>query len=163
MPSYLQAPFFFLFLIACWFGGQAVHELGHVLAVWSSGANVEAVYMWPISQTVVSNRQYPLFEIGAGPVFGGAFPVLLWVIAHYWLRLKFAYIFRAFAALCLIFNGAYIGLDFTTTGALDGRLLIYYGAPRWTLILFGLVYFAAGMFLWRGQLKYFFDEQKPQE
>jgi len=161
MP-YLQPLFFLLFLVACWFGGQAVHELGHVIAAWCSGANVEAVYMLPISQTIVSNRQYPLFEIGAGPVFGGAFPVLLWVIA-YWIRWRFAFILRSFAALCLMGNGGYIGLDFSTAGAWDGRMLIEYGAPRWSLVLFGLVYFVAGLFLWRGQSKHFFRRQTTHE
>ena len=61
MP-YLQPLLFLLFLVVCWFGGQAVHELGHVLAAWCSGANVEAVYMLPISQTIVSNRQYGLLD-----------------------------------------------------------------------------------------------------
>jgi len=159
--QYLRVPLFFLFLIACWFGGQAVHEVGHVLAAWSSGANVDAVIMFPISQTLTSNVQYPLFVIGAGPVFGGAFPVLLWGIA-YWCRWKFAFVLRSFAALCLMGNGGYIGMDFSTAGAWDGRLLIDSGAPRWTLVTFGLVYFIAGMFLWRGQSKHFFPD-KPQE
>ena len=148
--------FFLLFLTVCWFAGQAVHELGHVFAAWSSGATVERVIMFPISQTVTSNVEYPLFVYGAGAVFGAIFPVLLWLIA-YWLRLKCAYLLRSFAAICLMGNGVYIGFDFSTTGPLDAGLLIEHGASRLCLVLFGIVCISGGLFMWNGQSKHFFD------
>ena len=154
---FYQTLFFLLFLTACWFGGQAVHELGHILAAWGSGATVERVVMLPISQTITSNVEYPLFVYGAGAVFGAIFPVLLWLMVG-WFRLGMAYFFRSFAALCLLGNGAYIGFDFSTAGPLDAGLLIEHGASRWCLVLFGIVCISGGLFLWHGQSKHFFGE-----
>ncbi len=110
--------FILLFLIACWFGMEAVHELGHALAAWCSGAMVERVVLLPISRTDTAGVEHPLFVYGAGAVFGEVFPVLLWSIILPF-RFRFAYLFRFFAGFCLIANGAYIGCDFSTVGPTD--------------------------------------------
>jgi hypothetical protein len=106
-----RAIFLLLFLTACWFSMQAVHELGHVLAAWCSGATVERVVVLPISHTDTAQVEYPLFVYGAGAVFGAVFPVLLWLFVG-GLRWKTVYLFRFFAGFCLVANGAYIGCDF---------------------------------------------------
>ena len=149
--------FILLFLTVCWFGMLAVHELGHVLAAWSSGATVLQVVMLPISRTDTSNVEYPLFVYGAGAVVGTILPVLLWLIARY-LRWKTAYLFRFFAGFCLIANGAYIGCDFSVTGPSDAGLLIEHGASRWGLVLFGVLCVPSGLFLWHGQSRHFFPK-----
>ena len=69
--------FILLFLTVCWFGMQMVHELGHVLATWCSGATVERIVLLPISRTDTSDIEYPLLVYSAGAVFGVAFPLLL--------------------------------------------------------------------------------------
>ena len=122
---------------------------------------VERVVVFPVSQTVTSNVEYPLFVYGAGAVFGVIFPILLWVIVCCF-RLNGAYLFRSFAAFCLMGNGAYIGFDFSTTGPLDAGLLIEHGASRLSLVLFGILCISGGLFLWNGQSKNFFGEQTQE-
>ena len=136
--------------IACWFGMQAAHEFGHVLAARLSGATVERVVLIPISRTDTYGVARPLFVYGAGAVFGAAFPVLLWAIAHQ-LRWKAEALFRFFAGFCLIANGAYIGCDFSTMGPTDAGLLIEHGASRRLLVVFGILCVSGGLFLWHGQ------------
>ena len=147
--------FILLFLTVCWFGMQAVHELGHVLAAWSSGATVERVVLLPISRTDTSNVEYPLFVYGAGAVVGTVLPVLLWLIA-YLFHWKTAYLCRFFAGFCLVANGAYIGCDFSVTGPTDAGVLIEHGANRLILVLFGMLCVSGGLFLWHGQSRFFF-------
>ena len=147
--------FVLFFLTACWFGMLAVHELGHVLSAWCSGATVVRVVMLPISYTETAHVEYPLFVYGAGAVVGVIFPVLLWLIVRQF-RWKTVYLFRFFAGFCLVANGAYIGLDFSVTGPTDAGLLIEHGAHRLLLVIFGIVCVATGLFLWHGQSRFFF-------
>ncbi|MCL2744049.1 MAG: hypothetical protein FWE67_09365 [Planctomycetaceae bacterium] len=154
--------FILLFLTICWYGMLAVHELGHILAAWSSGATVVSVVLLPISQTQTSNVEYPLFVYGAGAVVGTVLPVLLWLIAC-WFRWRTAYLFRFFAGFCLAANGAYIGVDFHETGPTDAGLLIEHGASRWILVLFSVLCVPSGLFLWHGQSQCFFPKQPTED
>ena len=147
--------FTFIFLIVCWFAMQIVHELGHVLAAWISGAAVERVVLLPISRTDTINVKHPLLVYGAGGVFDALFPVILWMLTCL-LRSRFAYLFRFFAGFCLIANGAYIGADFSTVGPTDAGLLMEHGANRAVLVAFGLVCVTSGLYLWHEQSRYFF-------
>lgn len=150
-----------VFPAACWFGMLIVHEAGHVLAAWLSGATVERVVLLPISRTDTSGVEYPLFVHGAGAVFGAMFPVLLWSIVRL-SRCRFAYLFRFFAGFCLTANGAYIGADFSTAGPTDAGMLMEHGAARIPLVLFGVVCVSCGLFLWHGQSRYFFPEPESR-
>jgi len=156
--SFRRWIFILLFLTACWFGMQAVHELGHILAAWSSGATVVQVRMLPISWTETANVESPLFVYGAGAVVGTVLPVLFWWTACR-LQWTMAYLFRFFAGFCLVANGAYIGCDFSVTGPSDAGLLIEHGANRWILVLFGIVCVPSGLFLWHGQSQHFFPKR----
>lgn len=150
------------YLLACWFGIQIVHELGHVIAAVSSGATVERVVMLPISRTDTAGVDHPLFVHGSGPMFGAAFPVLLWLIARL-IFPKIAYLFRFFAGFCLIANGAYVGCDFSNLGPTDAGLLIEHGASRAALVVFGLICVPCGLLLWHGQSVHFFPETMQTE
>jgi len=149
--------FILLFMSVCWFGMLAVHELGHVLAAWSSGATVERVVLLPISRTDTSNVESPLFVYGAGAVIGVALPVLIWLTVC-GFRWKMVYLFRFFAGFCLVANGAYIGSDFSVIGPTDAGLLIEHGANRLALILFGMLCVSVGLFLWHEQSRFFFPK-----
>ena len=148
-------PFLLFFLLFCWFGMEAVHECGHVLAAWFSGATVERVELWPISRTDTNDVRYPILVHGAGAVFGALFPLLLWWFVRL-VRRDDSHFFRFFAGFCLIANGAYIGCDFSVTGPTDAGLLIVHGASRWILIMFGIFCVSGGLFLWHGQSRFFF-------
>jgi len=114
--------------------------------------------LFPISRTDTANVEHPLFVYGAGAAFGGIFPVLLWLCVRPF-RLSIAYLFRSFAAFCLMGNGAYIGGDFSATGPTDAGLLIEYGASRWILVSFGILYVLGGLLLWNGQSQIFLGHQ----
>ena len=63
---------------------QAVHELGHVIGAWATGAEVKRVVLTPstISRTDVVNNLHPLVVVWAGPMVGAALPILLWLLAR---------------------------------------------------------------------------------
>ena len=155
----LQHFLFIVFLLmCCWFGMEATHEMGHVLAAWSSGASVERVVLVPISRTDTTGVEYPVLLHGAGPVFGVVFPLLLWVLVRRF-RHSAAYLFRFFAGFCLVANGAYIGCDFSVVGPTDAGYLIEHGVSRWILVLFGLLCVSGGLLLWHGQSRFFFAKE----
>jgi hypothetical protein len=54
------------FVPLCWLLMQAVHELGHVVAVVATGGAVERVVLHPltISRTDTSGSSHPLFVFG---------------------------------------------------------------------------------------------------
>ena len=144
-----------------WLAMQAVHELGHVLGAWMTGADIEKVVLHPlaISRTDISYNPRPLVEIWAGPLVGILLPLTVLLVA--WrLRTPGLYLFRFFAAFCLAANGVYIGLD-SFGGSGDAAELLHYGTPRYVLVAFGLAAFTAGMFLWNGLGSHFgFGEAK---
>jgi hypothetical protein len=134
----------------CWLGMQVLHEFGHVLAGWAVGETVERVVLHPLalSRTDVSHDRHPLLVIWGGPVVGSALPLASLGVARV-RRSGLAFLLRFFAGFCLIANGAYLGVGaFARVG--DAGDLLRHGAPRWTLIAFGLVCAPAGLRLWHG-------------
>ena len=138
-------------LIGCWLGMQAVHELGHVLGAWATGAEVRRVVLSPttISRTDVVNNARPLIVAWGGPVVGVALPLLFGALARL-ARLPGEFLLRFFAGFCLIANGLYIGLgSFGRIG--DCGELLRHGAAAWQLWLFGVLTAPIGLALWHGQ------------
>jgi hypothetical protein len=131
---------------------QAIHELGHVLGAVLTGGRVKRVVLSPltISRTDLSENPHPLFVAWAGPLFGAATPLLLWVAAfgavkHSFARLR--HFLQFFAGFCLLSNGLYISLgSFHHIG--DSGDLLHFGSPIWNLWLFGAVTTPLGLFLW---------------
>jgi hypothetical protein len=56
---------------------------------------------------------------------------------------------RFFAGFCLLANGLYLGVG-SFEGIGDAGDLLRYGAPRWSLWLFGIVTAPLGLWLWNG-------------
>lgn len=142
-------------LIAAWLGMQAVHELGHLIAVLLSGGNFVRVVLHPltISRTDVFPNPQPLIVVWAGPLVGVIAPVTGWLIAE-WRKWPAAFCLRFFAGFCLVANGVYIGIgSFSQIG--DCREMLQHGAALWQLWLFGLVAVPSGFAMWNGQGKHF--------
>ena len=138
------------FLPLCWLAMMAVHELGHVLGAIATGGRVERVVLHPltISRTDVSPNPCPLLVVWAGPVVGVALPLGLLLAARV-LRIKWAYMLQFFTGVCLIANGAYIGVgSFGRVG--DAGDILRRGSPMWTLWLFGAACLPLGLYLWNG-------------
>jgi hypothetical protein len=135
-------------LALSWFAMMVVHESGHVLGAWLTGGTVAKVVLHPltISRTDLSSNPQPLLVAWAGPLFGVAVPVLVWIIAQ-WMHVPACYLVRFFAGFCSIANGAYLGVgSFDRVG--DAGDLLRHGAPAWQLWLFGVICVLTGFLLW---------------
>lgn len=137
-------------LVGCWLAMQAVHEFGHMLGAWLTGARVERVILHPlaISRTDVAENTHPLTVVWAGPLVGVMLPLFLWLPARQ-LQLRGAFLLRFFAGFCLVANGLYIGVgSFEQVG--DCHEMLRNGSALWHLWTFGTICTIAGFTLWNG-------------
>jgi hypothetical protein len=135
-------------LLGSWMGMQAVHEGGHVIGAWATGAKVSRVVLHPlsISRTDLSINPSPLTVVWAGPLVGALLPLAAWALAA-WRRMPGSFALRFFAGFCLVANGAYIAAG--SIGRVgDGGEMLRHGSPAWLLWLFGAVTVPAGLGLW---------------
>jgi hypothetical protein len=139
----------------CWLGMMAVHEFGHVAALWATGGTVAKVVLHPltISRTDAGLDPHPVPVIWAGPFAGVVLPLAAAALAR---MFPFAgsHLLRFFAGFCLIANGCYLGVGFFDPVG-DARELLRLGVPAWQLGLFGCVCVPLGLYLWHGQAKHF--------
>jgi len=127
---------------------MAVHELGHVLGAWATGAEVTKVVLHPltISRTELGVNPRPLVVVWAGPLLGVVAPGAIWGC----LRLRkspaapYAMFFTGF---CLIANGIYIGAGWLGRVG-DCGVMLQHGTPPWVMVAFGLATAPAGLLLW---------------
>ena len=134
-------------VVFSWYGMMVIHESGHCLGAWITGAKIESVEI-PLagfSRTDFSGGN-TLAVTAAGPLLGAILPMtLLLILRAVKNRIKNAIMF--FVGFCLLANGVYLGLGaFLRAG--DCRQLIQQGVPIWQLIVFGLVSSGAGLFVW---------------
>ena len=134
---------------------QAVHEFGHVIGAWATGAKITKVALHPciISRTDLGYNIQPLVVVWAGPIIGSILPLLAFLVAKA-CRSRGVYLFRFFAGFCLIANGVYIAFAPAEGGA-DTAVMMLHGSPRWVMVLFGLLTAPLGLYLWHRQGIYF--------
>jgi hypothetical protein len=133
---------------AGWLAMMIVHEGGHVLHAAVSGGVVERVDvpLLGFSQTHFTSNPRPHFVAWGGPVWGCVIPLLLLgVLTRAPRRLRHAA--QLFAGFCLIANGAYLGVGWTSNVG-DAGDLRSHGTPPWVMITFGVITASAGLFLW---------------
>ncbi len=143
------------FIPLCWFAMMGVHELGHMLAGWATGGEVQKVVLHPlaISRTDIEPNPHPLVVVWAGPVIGIAIPLCAWSVFSF-AKMPGEYLVRFWAGFCLIANGSYIGVgSFDRIG--DAGEMLKYGDSAWTLWLFGTLTVPCGFFLWHRLGLYF--------
>jgi len=136
------------FVPLCWYGMMAVHELGHVTAAAVTGGTVTKVVLDPlaISRTDVAPNPMPLIVVWAGPLVGVILPLLVWMMFRF-PHIPGAYLPRFFAGVCLIANGAYIGIG-SLDRVGDAGTMLRHGAPMGLLWLFGAATMPTGFWLW---------------
>jgi hypothetical protein len=136
-------------LAISWLGMMVVHEFGHVLFGWLGGGIVSRVVLSPLefSRTEMQKNPHPLFEAWGGALFGSILPL---VMALVWRRSRWSawYVFQFFAGLCLITNGIYLAVVSFIPNAADPGDLMRNGSPQWILVVFGIIAFPLGLFLW---------------
>ena len=147
--------------IGCsWLAMLALHESGHVLHGWLSGATVAAVHLPPLgfSRTDFAANPHPLFVAWGGPVWGCLFPLILLggvrllnkTICSFATR--HLYLLAWLVGFCLIANGGYLlgGAFMPSGGADDGGVILQHGGTRWQLFLFGIFAVPLGLYFWNG-------------
>ena len=138
-----------------WLAMQAVHESGHVVGAWVTGAEVTRVVLHPFttSRTDLGRNPHPLAVVWAGPIAGAVLPLLAFVAARA-SGAPGVYLFRFFAGFCLVANGGYIAFG-PSEGLADTGVMILHGSPRWALVVFGIFTAPLGLYLWHRQGRHF--------
>jgi hypothetical protein len=135
-------------LYVSWLAMMALHEAGHVLHGWVSGASVFAVRVPLVgfSLTEFSTNPHPHFVAWGGAVWGSVMPVGVWALfrARRWRGWK---VLQFFAGFCLVANGTYLGIGWVE-GAGDAAGLVRHGTPVWVLVTIGVVTTSGGLLLW---------------
>ena len=144
------------FIPFCWLAMQVVHELGHVLLAWATKGEVTKVALHPliVSRTDLSENPHPLAVVWGGPLFGSLLPLAMFGTASL-SRIPGVYLFRFFAGFCLVANGVYIGTGWLIANGADPGVMIENGSPTWLLVVFALLTFPAGLYLWHRQGHHF--------
>jgi len=140
----------------CWLAMQVVHEAGHVTVALLTHAEVIKVGLHPLvmSHTDVGENPHPLAVVWGGPALGSALPLLVFLVLAV-VRAPGVYMYRFFAGFCLIANGVYIGVGRFIADGADPWMMTENGSPRWVLVMFGLITFPLGLYLWHRQGKHF--------
>ncbi len=152
MKRFFQALLMISMAGLSWLLMMVLHECGHILHGWASGAQLAHVDLppWGFSRTDFTVNPHPLFVAWGGGIWGCLLPAVIWAA----LRAAapgYAYLARWFAGFCLIANGAYLaGGSFLRGRADDAGVILQSGGARWELLLFGIPALAAGLYLWNG-------------
>lgn len=135
-------------IVLTWFGLQAVHELGHVVAALATGGHVQRVVLHPLtlSRTDVAPNPRPLAVVWGGPLAGVLIPLAGWVCTLRYAP-SIAYLARFFAGGCCLANGLYLGVGVLYPVG-DALMLLQLGTPRWMLAVFGVLCAPLGLRLW---------------
>ena len=155
-----QILFAIILLATSWFAMLAIHEMGHILAGLVTGGSIKKIVLYPftISSTEVSPNPNPGIVAWCGPLGGVTLPLLL---IPCWRAGSLArQIAVFFAGFCLIANGAYLGFGWIDQVG-DCQQIAHSGSPIWTMPLFGLITFTAGLLLWHqlGSIHEFFRDR----
>jgi hypothetical protein len=146
-------------LYVSWMAMMAVHESGHVLAGLAGGGRVRRVVLpfTDFSRTDIDPNPSPRLEVWGGPVWGSVFPLAVWLILRRTLIKSLGAALGFFTGLCLVANGAYLGMDWTMSAG-DAAQLIKLGTPIWMLVAFGVIMIVPGLYIWHkiGQIESLF-------
>ena len=132
-----------------WLSIMILHECGHVINGWLSGAQLVQVVLPPcgFSRTDFAANPHPLFVAWGGAIWGCLLPLAI-LAAICIASARYAYLTRWFAGFCLIANGAYLAAgSFRGAGADDGSVILQEGGTQWQLLLFGIPAVVLGLYL----------------
>lgn len=135
---------------------QVVHETGHMLLARITKGEVTKVALHPLimSRTDLAESPHPLAVVWGGPLLGSILPLLAYFVA-FLIRIPCVYLFRFSAGFCLVANGVYIGTGWLIANGADPGVLLENGSPKWLLVVFGLLTFPSGLYLWHRQGHHF--------
>lgn len=150
MKTKSQAILIFAMVGFSWLAMQVVHETGHVLHAWVSGATIRQVVLHPLemSRTELRINPHPQFVAWGGVIWGCVLPIALVAVSRR-LKLLVHHLVRFFAGFCLVANGAYFIVGSIDLGADPGDL-VRFGAPLWSVVTTGVLAAAVGFRVWNG-------------
>jgi hypothetical protein len=135
-----------------WLLMMVLHESGHLLHGWLSGAQLVRVELPPLgfSRTDFADNPHPLFVAWGGGIWGCLLPLAILAAVRFGTPC-YAYLAAWFAGFCLIANGAYLAAGSLFGGtADDAGVILHCGGSQWHLLAFGIPATAAGLYLWNG-------------
>lgn len=153
MDRCFQALLIFSTAALSWLLMLAVHEAGHVLHGWLSGAQLAAIHLPPLgfSRTDFAVNPHPLFVAWGGPLWGSVVPCIIFAVARCFTAKPRIYLLAWFAGFCLVANGAYLAAGaILGGGGDDGGVILQNGGACWQLFAFGVPAVALGLYLWNG-------------
>jgi hypothetical protein len=132
-----------------WLAMMAVHELGHVIHAWLSGGRIVSVSVPLVgfSQTIVQPNPREHFVVWGGPLWGVTIPLIGCGVFRI-VRGRVPDVWRFFTGLCLVANGAYVGIGWLIAGGGDAHDLLRLGTRRDVMIAFGAACVALGLWCW---------------
>lgn len=133
-------------LAACWYAMLAVHEFGHVIGAFATGAELLRVEL-PLagfSRTAIQQNSHPGWVVWLGPLTGTTLPLIAWLVLR---SLAVRWWAGYFAGFCLVANGAYLGLGWIDRVG-DTADILRSGGQVWHMIVFGVIATVTGLWVW---------------
>lgn len=138
--SFLFGRFFATFL----------HEHGHAIAAWATGARVSRIVFHPFNWSYInyygSKAEYENFIIWAGTLFAAFVALLLIIIVWRWRKPGLLPILMTGAIACSK-DGAYLIVSGIANTRGDGASLVKHGTPLVVVVAVGFILFAIGILL----------------
>jgi hypothetical protein len=152
---------YFSVLGVSWLSMMLIHEFGHVVSGWLTGAEVERVSVKPLrlSQTLFSENPHPLIVAFGGPILGALAPLPLLLVSK---KAAIAYALRFFAGFCLIANGLYMGSGMISPVG-DAQEVLSCGGSRYLFLPFLVIAVPLGLYVWHGTARDFGFDRKGIE
>jgi hypothetical protein len=126
---------------------MALHELGHVLAMWATGGSVTRITLSPFYKSFTyfgSDPTFPLVTAWAGVLFGSTIGLLCLVCFWRWRSPWILAIMMT--GLCAIaVNGLYLTIDAALLAGGDATDIIDSGTPRLFVLLVGVSLIVLGL------------------
>lgn len=125
----------------------AIHELGHALALWTTGGSVTRITLHPFSWSYTyygSPPTCPLLTAWAGVLFSSSLGLLLLIVIR--PRRGAWTVPLALMGLCtLMVNGLYLIMDSVFLAGGDATTIIAHGTPRAVVLVIGVGLAALGL------------------
>lgn len=121
---------------------NALHELGHAIALWVTGGVVERITLHPFSWSYTyygSTPNYPIATTAAGIVFGTFSALALVALVWRFRNQPWTFIFIMTGIAATAINGLYAIVDPILLSGGDGTTLVRQGVPKFLIIGVGVL------------------------
>jgi energy-converting hydrogenase Eha subunit A len=127
-----------------------LHELGHAIAIWTTGGIVDRITLSPFSWSYTwydSEPKLPVYTASAGIVLGTLSALLLVTLTWRFRRQPWSLIFLLTGIVETASNGLYAVFDSLLSSGGDATDLIQYGVPASLIIGVGILLLIGSLLL----------------